>query len=316
MNWSSYRSRLWLQRIIIILIAGTLLGLVVVNIINDRKEQQEEQKQNQQINVSLINEDDIQERERDTDNDGVPDWEERLWGLNPERADSDGDGVSDAQYIQYKKNIQERRELGIENIEDDLSESQKLGRSLYTALLAIRESGSELTKEDQEKITDNIANYISELNIGRTLYVREDLNLVENTQELSYAYRDELVKLFEDNPIESRDIELLTDAVENSAAYATRITETRTRYETIETTLAEMSVPYAIGGRHTELLNSIAQMTGGLTNLDSEEEDDLVSLAMLVQLDDIFTKITEAIDNIYRYFQIIENEGVFDDPIT
>ena len=36
---------------------------------------------------------------QDTDGDGLPDWEESLYGTDPKKADTDGDGVNDAQAV-------------------------------------------------------------------------------------------------------------------------------------------------------------------------------------------------------------------------
>lgn len=301
--------KIWIRRFTIGAITLLLITLTVISIIQDREKSRIQEEEQTYINVDLVEEN---QNNEDTDNDGVPDWEERLWGLNPEKADSDGDGVTDARYIASRKNEQLQRELGQEGIASNLSESQKLGRSIYTALLAVQSSGVQLSIEDQETMTDNIAQHIEGLQISDTLYVREDLALVENTQEKSYAYQDTLQEYIVQYPFETRDIELLTEAIENPDAYRTRINEASQRYQALEENLATMDVPFAIGGRHTEFLNSVATLADGLDNLRQEEPDDLISLALLVQLDTIFNNIITSADNIQRYFEIIEDETVFD----
>ncbi|MEK7535387.1 MAG: hypothetical protein AAB590_00005, partial [Patescibacteria group bacterium] len=51
--------------------------------------------------------------EKDTDRDGLADWEELLWGTSITNPDSDGDGVSDkeeAQVIESQRLAQEKKE--------------------------------------------------------------------------------------------------------------------------------------------------------------------------------------------------------------
>ena len=40
----------------------------------------------------------------DSDRDGLKDWEERLWGTNPNNPDTDGDGAPDGQEIKLGRN--------------------------------------------------------------------------------------------------------------------------------------------------------------------------------------------------------------------
>jgi hypothetical protein len=39
----------------------------------------------------------------DTDGDGLPDWEESIWGTNPKKTDTDDDGISDFDFVNSKK---------------------------------------------------------------------------------------------------------------------------------------------------------------------------------------------------------------------
>jgi len=41
----------------------------------------------------------ITEAQLDSDNDGLKDWEEKLWGTDPNNPDTDGDGVKDGEEL-------------------------------------------------------------------------------------------------------------------------------------------------------------------------------------------------------------------------
>jgi hypothetical protein len=307
MSISSILPSTWLQRIIIAVLALAIIIAVVFTFVERRQERIEQQEAG--IPVSFV--DDEDPNQLDTDGDGVPDWEERLWNLDVNDPDTDGDGVSDAQYLENRKNIQERRALGIEDIETDLSESQMLGRSIYTALLAIEQSGGVIDDTTREQISENIKSYVADLTLHDTLYLREDLNLVENSKEASYAYRDELNQLLQEYPIEPQDIELIAQAVENTAPFRTRIARVGAKYRTLLEGLEQMEVPFVIAGRHTELLNSLGLLTAAFENFNQDEVDDFVSLSVVIQMEEVLTRTQDAIEKIGLFFSLIRDDDIF-----
>lgn len=254
----------------------------------------------------------------DTDNDGAYDWEEALWPeLDPNNPDSDGDGVLDGKYIQAKKDIQERARRGVDIAESDLTQTQKFGRGAFAALLAIQESGGEITAETQEQFSNNLAQYVTELTLGEKVYTRDELLLVEDTKESTYAYMESMKKLFTTYPVATSDIELIVSAIENTQEYRGRARSIQLKYEAYLTELTSLEVPYIIAGRHTELINNISQIAAAAKNLaqDEEEVDDLVSLSVIVQLENILNTTAEAIIKINTFFDIITTPNIFPEVI-
>ena len=299
---------IWIRNIAIITFALVVVGALAYYFIH--QSQEKKRKENTPISVSLVNEN--QEDYIDTDNDGVPDWEEKLWGLDPLVIDTDNDGVTDDQYIRNKKNIQERRSFGAENVETTLSESEKLGRSIYTAILAIDESQGVLDDATQLKITDNIAEYISDIPVSGTLFVREDLALVSNTKEASYKYQEEVEMLFTEYPVVAEDVALIARAIDDPEVYHNQIQDLAEQYDILLNKLVVMEVPFAVGGRHTELLNSLGHITGSFKNLSQEEADELLTLSTIIQMEERLAQVSEAIINIQKFFDIIADPSVFE----
>ncbi|HIE54561.1 MAG TPA: hypothetical protein EYP90_05180 [Chromatiaceae bacterium] len=250
----------------------------------------------------------------DSDRDGVYDWEEELWPeLDPYNPDSDGDGVLDGKYIQTKRAIAERARLGDQVPESNLSETEKLGLNTFTALAAILESGGEIDELTEQKISDNIVEYVTNLTLGEKLYTRDQMKLVPNTKENSYSYRDRMTDLFKRYPVSTSDIELLIQAVKDPAEYQGRLRSSSKKYAEYLSELVSTEVPYLIAGRHTELTNNISQVSGVLDNLLEEEVDELVSLSFVVQLESILNQTVEAIIKINTFFDIIEDESLFNE---
>lgn len=254
----------------------------------------------------------------DTDNDGAYDWEEALWPeLDPNNPDSDGDGVLDGKYIQSKKDIQERERRGVNAPVSNLTQTQKFGRGALTALLAIQESGGEITPETQEQFSQNLVQYVSELTLGEKIYTRDQLLLVDDTKENTHAYMNTMKKLFETYPVATSDIELIVSAVENAQEYKGRARSIQSKYEAYLTELTSLEVPYLIAARHTELVNNVSQIAAAAKNLAQDEEDidDLVSLSVVVQLEKILNTTAEAIIKINTFFEIISTPNIFPDSV-
>ncbi|MCA9353000.1 hypothetical protein KC901_02355 [Patescibacteria group bacterium] len=250
----------------------------------------------------------------DSDHDGAYDWEEALWAeLDPNNPDSDGDGVLDGKYIRNKLSLAERERLGDAFVDSHLTETEKLGRSAFTALIAIAQSGGDLDSLTEEQFQDNIGQYISDLTLGDQLYTRDQLNLVEDTKENTYRYRDSMMQLFKTYPIATSDIELMIEATNNPDEYQGRLRSTSKKYNEYLSELASLEVPYVIAGRHTELMNSVSQISAGLDNLlQGADIDELVSLALLVQLESIMNSSVDAIVKINIFFDVISDPSIFE----
>lgn len=299
---------LWVRRIIIITLALIIIAVTIYTILDRR----EKRLQEQQRGIDVVFLDDEQQDMVDTDRDGLYDWEERLWGLDPNKVDTDGDGVSDAQYVRNKQNIQERRN-GLENRETNLSQSQQLGRNVFSALLAIEQSGGVLDETTQEQISDNIAQYVRDIPISGKLYVRDELNLVPNTMEETREYQGNIERLLEEYPIEVEDIQLLIESLEDPTVNQDELRRAAEKYDILINELAQMEVPFAIASRHTEFLNSIAHLGGGLKNLSAEEYDELLVFSTIIQMDERILQVQESILNIRTFFEIIADDAVFED---
>ena len=283
---------------------------------------QEKKKKNQEpekefVDVTLVEDTVPKELFIDTDGDGAYDWVERLWPeLDPENPDSDGDGVLDGKYIEQKKRIMDKERLGGVDIASTLTESEKLGRSVYTALFAIEQSGGVIDAETQEQISENVVKYISDLSLGSKTYIRGELELVADNKQNSYAYRDEMKKFLKLNPIQVSEINLFMKSLEDPKEYMNEIEEAAIKYDTYVNTLSAMKVPYAVAGRHTELLNAAGQIEGALKNLTLEEYDEIVVLSSLVQIEKTLNSIVDASVHIEKYFDIISDPSIFDDKVS
>ena len=84
-------------------IFAVLISLIIVTagfLIFTSVKKQETAKQEPQINKPAIS----QEIAKDSDNDGLPNWEETLWRTDPNNPDTDKDGIPDGQEVKESRN--------------------------------------------------------------------------------------------------------------------------------------------------------------------------------------------------------------------
>jgi hypothetical protein len=295
---------------ILLLVAGYGIYRLVTYLITPKTEKN--------IIVSLVDELDRTERETlavDSDNDGAYDWEEALWGLNPNDPDTDGDGILDGEYIDVQNSLQERERLGELFVESNLTETEKLGRSLFMALLTVQQTSDGLDEQTNEQISGNISDYITNLNFADNIYTRDRLFLVEDTKENSYAYRDAMKKILKEYPIATSDIELIIKATEKPKEFQAELRARHLKYRAYLEKLVALNVPYAIASEHTRLVNVVGQIEAALFNLTEDEQDDLVTLASIVQLENIMNQVTETLTTINTYFTLVEETKSFEKPL-
>ncbi|MAQ77030.1 hypothetical protein CL684_00660 [Candidatus Campbellbacteria bacterium] len=291
--------------ILIVLLCGFLAFFFFDNERNETDE-------NTFVDVAAVTSDEDNINTLDSDGDGAYDWQEELWPeLDPNNPDSDGDGVLDGQYIRLKQNEAILRARGEENVESDLTETEKFARTAVTALIAVAQSGGELTEEQQRVFSENLANYVQNLTLGEKLYTRDSFNLVSNTKENIRAYSNGMKQLFRTYPVATSDIELIITALEEPEVNQGGLRAINKKYGDYLIELSSQEVPQNIAARHTQLTNSISQLGAATDNLLQEEQDELITLSLVAQLETILSNAAAAIINLNKYFEIVEDDIYF-----
>lgn len=111
--------------------------------------------------------------EKDTDGDGLKDWEEELYGTDPKKTDSNGDGVDDLTEIQNKKDAEQKLREETANTtansffsfygnNEGLTQTDILSRALFEQVIAFKNAGVPLTQEDATQLASTLGGAIVE----------------------------------------------------------------------------------------------------------------------------------------------------------
>ena len=222
--------------------------------------------------------------EKDTDEDGVFDWEEALWGTNKNRK-STFDGIPDKQYIENQ-----RQALELESSENDkaLNETDKFAREFFTAYAALKSAG-----EDQESIED-FSRALGEEIANATIidqYTENDINTAIASDKAAVTeYYNQVQSLFAEyqakgigDEINIVNSGLLTYTQEGTSSDNRQLEGIGLAYQDFAKALIETRVPAKYTGLHLEMANGANNLGLSVKDMMKIVDDPLVGLTGITQ---------------------------------
>jgi hypothetical protein len=202
----------------------------------------------------------------DSDEDGVSDWEERLWGTDPFVKVSNQDGLSDREYINKRKQIAEDAEVGTKI---PLNSTGKLTYELLETGLALTSSGSDVDNQKLALELSSAAIKKIQQDTSPALYKKEDLKIVSASKENSDKYINEInsaIKKAQSSGL-GKEFPLIHDGVFNqkesslikAASYAIV-------YGNLTKTMLKMSVPETVVSQHLFMINIFSNLENSVSN--------------------------------------------------
>lgn len=243
---------------------------------------------------------------RDTDGDTIPDWEESLWGTNPNNRDSNEDGIPDNIEIENLK----AQTININTLNSGnitLNKTDQFSQELFSTITALNQAGT----VDQETI-DKLADSLAE-NIGggeaRKIYNPTDLKVIKtDTKSDIEKYAESLINIYNKYPLNGSVIDILgrfivsEDSVDVEALK--EFTPIINQTLSLINSLLEIQVPPSIAPLHLNLINALQVLSENLNDIQLYETDTILSLGAISQYDtnnqelqSVITKLSETITN-------------------
>lgn len=183
--------------VIIILALGVFSIYKIVNYIKN--------KPNKDNTVKLVTK--IQKVQNDGNDNGIPDWEERLWGLNPEK-----DGEKNKEFIMERRKALNPN-VDLSSYEENLSENETLNREFFAVLMSLQQTG-ELDNAAIDAVSNAYSEKIEASPIP-DIYTKDMLKITPDTPENTEAYYRNLQNLiikYQDSDIGS-ELGLIVQAI-------------------------------------------------------------------------------------------------------
>ena len=276
---------------------------------------------------------------KDSDGDGLKDWEEALWKTSPNNPDTDGDGTPDGEEVKQNRDPavagpnDEIKEVGnvnvagvldpnksqeelIDEIKKSIAESDSLTEKVFKAQALsylITEKGEGFSEEGKQAIKNNINKLVS-LDISEVflpaetpMYTKDDLRIVDNTVENFQAYKTGLFTALENYKKEyaqEDDIDIIKDIVVNKRIERIKDLDKKMQgYIVLAKQLQELSIPDdpKFIEMHLLMINIMSSIVQALENIKYTENDPLRGLIGVSQFQQYYDTALYAIADVVAY---------------
>ena len=236
---------------------------------------------------------------KDTDGDGIPDWEESLYGLDPTKKETTP-GIPDGVAIEKLKlqqtagaNVQINT---VDQTTENLTQTDKFSRELFSTVAAASQNGAmDQTTIDQlsASLTDQIQN-----SVPRKVYTSADIKTTNNDLfETINNYGNALNNIYIENPMKGSVLDIFQkispdENTVNTAALA-ELDPIIKQTDKIIDGMAKMSVPQSFLSLHLDLLNALERLSENLNDIKLLDSDPVVSMGGISQ----YVKNTDLLDS-------------------
>ena len=231
--------------------------------------------------------------QRDTDGDGVPDWEETLW--ETDKNNKETFGVPDLTYITNKK-----KTLGKVENSQNLNETDKFAKDFFTAYTAMKTSG-DISNDTINSFSNALGQEITNSTLPDQ-YGEKDITL-KNTDEPKdqQDYYIAASTLFEKYKAKGVGSELESagvvasggDTVDNKSQ--NNLIKISEAYQEFSKKLALIPVPKNLANYHLQIINNANDTGIAILNMSKMMNDPIVGISGISQYekysDDLITSV-------------------------
>lgn len=210
---------------------------------------------------------------KDSNGNGIPDWEERLFGLDPTELYT-GD-MSNKEIIENKK-----KALGLnaDGDEGPLNESDRIARQLFSIGVSLGQEGASLN--DIGAAGSALAESYEFKQITNR-YQYADLKKVNTNKQNLQTYQAKIASVLETYDTSGADFTTFATAVDQGDLSGINLTElknTAANYKRAAETLAATPVPIGAALYHLNIINGLYGISESFTLLADTESNPLTAL--------------------------------------
>lgn len=220
----------------------------------------------------------------DTDGDGILDWEETLYGLDPSTKETTP-GIPDSTAI-LKLKPKNEGALGNVSGDENLTETDKFSRELFSTVAALNQNGT-VDQATIEQLGTSLAEKIKNPTIRKT-YTLSDLKVIKDTSTKSIRnYSDNLDNVYKKYTVKYTVMDVLQkfiiDANSVDTSVLVELTPIVEQLQKIIDGLVNMSVPQSLASLHLDVVNGLERLVENLDDIRLYDADVIVSLVGINQ---------------------------------
>lgn len=231
---------------------------------------------------------------QDTNGNGIPDWEEKLWGLDPTVLYTHG--ISNRQIIEDKK-----ASLGVSGTATTpTNETDRLSRELYTLAIALGQSDA----VDSATLQEIAANFGSSIdtNLVTNKYSSKDIQTIQTTSQSLTTYSTQVKNILSRYSKGDDDIAIIVQAIETEDTSGLEaLTATRAQYIKLTKELAAVRTPVGVANYHLDIINGIAGVGDSFEIIQQLSDNGISALIGVALYKNYNTKLDTAVIGLTDY---------------
>ncbi len=285
---------------ILIVICLVVIGLIVLisNILQSRAQFEADKNK-----VTISDSATLEElANQDSNSNGIPDWEESLYGLDPK-----GDGIANKKIITQRK-IDAQSETGYITPAPDatVTVTDQFSRTLLTSILALNQSGN-LTPEAVGNLSNSMIQSLNSKRDATSTYQLSDLNVTESTStSVTKTYLKNYNAVFKKGTDAGMgtDIGLVNQVLnktEDGTTYK-KIDDLANIYETFAKDIIAIKTPNDISTKALSLANSAMLISYGLKKIELTKTDAMNAMIGFDEYGASVSVFNKALIDINSYF--------------
>lgn len=246
------------------------------------------------------------ELEKDTDGDGLADWEEILWSTDPNNADTDGNGIHDKEQVLSEKKLTSNNtdplSLTVQPSDDDLTLTEMASRELFGSYMYTMQSGQKPTVADQEQMVNNAIQKIVPL-IPESTFTVADVHTMPATQENRIRYIKSLQGVFTDMIANvSNEAESLFKLAHGDRAQAiAELSKTAKQYQGYIDEMKAVTVPEDAVNIHATVITTFEDYVYVLEGFTYFESDPMRSAVSIQTVQIAFSQMENSFKTLAEY---------------
>lgn len=217
--------------------------------------------------------------QKDGNNNGIADWEEYLWGLDPYK-----NGPENKEFILAKKKTLEQN--GVISIADDskqITDNEILSREFFATIISLQQTG-EISQESLDSVAQAVGQRIEATPIP-DIYRSDMLTIQNDSAAANQKYHEALSDLI--NSYENADIgsELILVAQglntkDPQALYAAKTVALA--YRSFGNDLIKIAVPRSLTQTHLSLANNYEKTAQSIEGLTKMLNDPIAGMSSII----------------------------------
>jgi hypothetical protein len=198
---------------------------------------------------------------KDSNGNGIPDWEETLWGLDPTVLYTNG--VSNKEIIDGKK-----KSLGVTSTTTGMStnETDAIAQKLFGITTALSQN-STVDDASLQKIANQLGSSVNVASVGNS-YALKNIHTVATSPASLTAYYKNITAVMNKANLNQEDVTIIVAAAETGDySQLSTLTQTGVAYTALAKQLSTIAVPIGVAQYHLDIINSFAGMATSFTYL-------------------------------------------------